>query len=209
LAPAEIERPVLLSVGRLAPIKNQGALVDAWSRGVYKTHNLVLVGGDLENPSAEEKVIIDGIRSVLDVRRDLKGRFCHLPGTSNAIIRKIQAAFAARRLQNGSDVYVCPSRKEEFGLSILEAMAAGMIVCAPISGGAGSYIRHGVNGFLIDTRSASTLTTELSATALAPDLRGDRAEQIRENARATIARDYSIERISKEFARFYAGLPHA
>lgn len=208
LALETVERPAILSVGRLAEIKNQVSLVEAWSRDAWRTHNLVLVGGDLENPSAEEREIIGRIRSVLEARTALAGRFCHLPGAANTIIRQIQAAFAGRSPQGGYDIYICPSRKEEFGLSILEAMAAGMIVCAPILGGAGTYIRHGVNGFLIDTRTASAIAAELTATVLAENLHGERVERIRENARATIARDYSVERIAGEFAHFYTEVMH-
>jgi len=206
LAPDMLGRPAILCVGRLAEVKNQVALVEAWSRGAHQTHNLILIGGDLENPSAEEADLITRIRSVVDGRQELRGGFCHLPGTPNATVRQIQVALANRDSAGGPDLYVCPSLKEEFGLSILEAMAAGMIVCAPINGGAGTYIRHGVNGFLIDTRTALTIAAELAATGLDPALRGDRAERIRANARETVAAGYSMERIAARFARFYAGV---
>ena len=50
-------------------------------------------------------------------------------------------------------VYVCGSLKEEFGLALIEALAAGLVVVGPDGGGPATYIEDGVTGFLVDTRS--------------------------------------------------------
>jgi glycosyltransferase involved in cell wall biosynthesis len=50
-------------------------------------------------------------------------------------------------------VYVCGSLKEEFGLALIEALAAGLVVVGPEGGGPATYIDEGVTGFLVDTRS--------------------------------------------------------
>ena len=41
-----------------------------------------------------------------------------------------------------SGAYVCGSLKEEFGLAILEAMAAGLPVVAPAGGGPATYVEE-------------------------------------------------------------------
>ena len=42
-------------------------------------------------------------------------------------------------------VYVCGSLKEEFGLALIEALAAGLVVVAPDGGGPATYIDEGVH----------------------------------------------------------------
>jgi glycosyltransferase involved in cell wall biosynthesis len=202
LSAESLPRPSLLSVGRLAEVKNQVALVGAWSARACRTHNLVLVGGDLENPSEQEQSVIEGIDRLMEGRPELQGRFCHLAGRSNGDIRAIQRFFAERR-NAPADLYFCPSLKEEFGLSILEAMAVGMIACAPINGGAKSYIRHGTNGFLVDTRDEKSLAKELKVMLEESPPSPSLARAISENAARTVKTRYSMERIAGEFARFY------
>jgi hypothetical protein len=55
---------------------------------------------------------------------------------------------------NDLDVFVDFSAYQAMGLTALEAMACGAAVLAPQRGGATSYLRHGENGFLVDTSSA-------------------------------------------------------
>lgn len=54
-----------------------------------------------------------------------------------------------------SDVYVCPSRLEGFGLTILEAMAAGRPIVATKCGALPELVQNGVNGLLVDPQSTS------------------------------------------------------
>ena len=54
-------------------------------------------------------------------------------------------------------VYACASVKEEFGLALLEAMASGLSVLGPASGGPPTYIDDGITGVLADTGTVSGL----------------------------------------------------
>ncbi len=47
------------------------------------------------------------------------------------------------------DLFVLPSFFEGFGIVYLEAMGAGLPVIASAAGGAGDFVRHGENGFLL------------------------------------------------------------
>ena len=202
LAPERIDAPMLLSVGRLSPIKGQLNLVRAWSHSdLWRRYNLVLVGGDISAPSEEEGQIIEQIRA--ERRPQLEGRLCHLPAQDNAVVRALLAWSAERQPHNGADIYVCSSLKEEFGLSILEAMAAGMPVCAPLRGGAQTYVRHGANGFLIDTRSQDALQRELVALLTPQRTSISALADMKRQARQTVEQRYSLAAMAGEYQRFY------
>jgi glycosyltransferase involved in cell wall biosynthesis len=49
------------------------------------------------------------------------------------------------------DVLVSASRVESFGRTVIEAMAAGVPVLAVRTGGIAEIVRHGINGFLIES----------------------------------------------------------
>ena len=200
---ATLDRPVILCIGRLAPVKQQTILVRAWARGIWETHNLVLVGGDHDKPDPTESRIIGEVSDVLVQRPELEGKVCFFPALPNREVRALQSWFSDRTHRSDYDVYVCPSIKEEFGLSIIEAMASGMMVCAPIRGGARTYIRHGINGFLVDTSDPVTLQSELNGTVLRDDIDSAQVDAIRRNAVRTAADRYSLEAIAGRFIDFY------
>ncbi|TVQ36061.1 MAG: glycosyltransferase [Spirochaetaceae bacterium] len=202
LSPRQLDDPVLISVGRLSPVKGQVNLVQAWAQSdLWRRYNLVLIGGDFATPTDEEQLIR---RQIHDCRRpELDGRFCHLPAQQNPVVRAVLAWCAARTSPGGADIYVCPSLKEEFGLSILEAMAAGLPVCAPLRGGPQTYLRHGINGFLIDTRDAGSLRRELCALLTAERTTTARLHEIKQQARRTIRERYSLAAMGREYERLY------
>jgi glycosyltransferase involved in cell wall biosynthesis len=202
LTPQQLATPLILSVGRLHPIKGQVNLVRAWAHSpLWQRYNLVIIGGDLDTPSVEERAIIDAIRA--EWRPGLQGRLCHLPAQDNATVRAILAWSGQRQPSAGADIYVCASLKEEFGLSILEAMAAGLPVCAPLRGGPKTYLRHGVNGFLIDTRDTQVLRKELCALLNDQRLAETALHKLKQNARHTVERHYSLTAMAAEYADFY------
>ncbi|MCB1783806.1 MAG: glycosyltransferase family 4 protein [Alphaproteobacteria bacterium] len=124
-------RKVLLSVGRLHPLKDQGVLVQAFARlaADFPDWDLKIVGegemrGDLE---------------ALVVQERLEDRV-FLPGA----IKDISAQYRA------AQIFVLPSRYEGFGLATAEAMAHGL----PVVGfadcpGTNELITDGVDGVLV------------------------------------------------------------
>ncbi len=202
LTPQQLATPLIVSVGRLHPIKGQVNLVRAWAHSpLWQRYNLVIIGGDLDTPSGEERAIIDAIRA--EWRAELQGRLCHLPAQDNTTVRAILAWSGQRQPTGGADVYVCASLKEEFGLSILEAMVAGLPVCAPLRGGPKTYLRHGVNGFLIDTRDAQVLRKELCALLTRERTDCSALRALKHKARQTVEQQYSLTAMAAEYAEFY------
>ncbi|TVR90085.1 MAG: glycosyltransferase [Spirochaetaceae bacterium] len=204
--------PVLLCVGRLHPAKAQPELLQAWlESGLYHRYNLVLVGGDLRTPNPTETSMLEELERILAAAPpEARAGFLQVGALANNEVRLLEAAFALQSTPECQHVYVCPSPKEEFGLSILEAMAAGLPVCAPLRGGAPSYIRHGSNGLLMDTSSITALTAELGA-LLHPDSPvGTKLHHMAEAGRETVRKRYSLEGPAAELAAVYeAALAHS
>jgi len=197
-------RPVILNVGRLRPVKGQQNLVTAWGNSrIWEFYNLVLIGGDSENPDTEESAFFDFLSAFMNQRPHLIGRLAHLPAQPNNLIRGIEKTLAAKKGGAYPNVYVCSSLKEEFGIAVLEAMQAEMVVCAPIRGGAGIYIQHQVNGFLIDTSNAESIASEITAYFIEEKSAKINFNKIRRNAGETVNKKYSIEKISESYCSFY------
>jgi glycosyltransferase involved in cell wall biosynthesis len=96
---------------------------------------------------------------------------------------------------------VSASVKEEFGIAILEAMAAGLVVVAPAGGGPATYVAHGDTGILTDTSTPQVVAT---ATHAALDL----AESPGAAARVRRARDmirtrFGIDTMAADLASVY------
>jgi glycosyltransferase involved in cell wall biosynthesis len=162
--PGRAGLPLIVSAARLHPVKGLDRLVSAWlgEPRLRDGFNLVIAGGELRNGTLEERQTLDAIRAVgsaAGVVGDIPGLFL-LGSVSNrdvSVLLATAASGAAPTIgQHG--IYVCSSAKEEFGLSIVEALAAGLPVVAPNGGGPRTYILHGRTGVLTDTTSVSALT---------------------------------------------------
>lgn len=91
-------------------------------------------------------------------------------------------------------VHTCP--EEPFGLAILEAFAAGVPVLVPDSGGAGSLVTDGVDGFRFRASDAPDLRRRLiEIRALPPERRA----AVVEGARAALAGRFSARRGIAEY----------
>jgi glycosyltransferase involved in cell wall biosynthesis len=155
--------PLMVSAARLHPIKGLDRLVAAWLRDprLRDGYNLVIAGGELHHGTVEEVRTLEAIRDVGRANGhpgDIPGLY--LPGSMpNGDVAALLAAAALGFAPSiGSrGVYVCASAKEEFGLSIVEALAAGLPVVAPDRGGPRTYVVDGRTGILTDTTSIADL----------------------------------------------------
>ncbi|MEU7786187.1 glycosyltransferase [Amycolatopsis sp. NPDC049159] len=204
LAPEARGVPVVLSVGRLHPVKQQDLLVEAWlARGLYRESALVLVGGDPADPTGDEARILDRIRQLADDHPDAAGRLAVLAALSNEDVRLLEHGLTRLLPAPTPHLYACPSRKEEFGIAVLEAMDAGLLVLGPRRGGLGHYIDHGRNGLLADTADLGTFGDAL--TAFVRGAAGDpaRARAAAAAGRETVARRFGIHEVAGRFAAAY------
>ncbi|MFJ6581119.1 glycosyltransferase [Streptomyces sp. NPDC091368] len=191
---------VLLSVGRLHPVKQQDVLVRAWiASGCYRDSLLVIVGGSPERPGPMETPVRDGIERALESCPAARNRFLLLPALSNADVRLLERTLA----DTASGIrarYVCPSAKEEFGLAVLEAMDAGMLVAAPLRGGVRHYLTDLDNGLLLDTSCTRSLGTGLRRLLHIDD---DRAAEMARRAKELVRGSYSVEAMARSLSGEY------
>jgi glycosyltransferase involved in cell wall biosynthesis len=97
------------------------------------------------------------------------------------------------------DVYVQPSLGEGFGMSILEAMAAGLPVVASMVGGIPEIVVDGATGILVPPANAEALAESISALA------GDPAQRatMGDNGRARAQEDFSLEESTRAICQEY------
>ncbi|MFB7381278.1 glycosyltransferase [Kitasatospora purpeofusca] len=193
------ELPLLLCVGRLHPVKQQEQLVRAWLlAGLHHRTTLLLVGGSPTDPTGVELAVRTRVAELLAADPVARRRAALWSALSNRHVRLLERVLA--RGGPGSVLYVCPSVKEEFGLAVLEAMEAGLPVAAPQRGGAAHYLRDGVNGRLLDTRSVGRLADGLRSLVLtpAPELAAMAAA-----GSATVRERFGIDAMAASLAEAY------
>ncbi|GAA3337337.1 hypothetical protein GCM10020358_13210 [Amorphoplanes nipponensis] len=181
--------PLVLSVGRLHRVKGMATLVRAWADDprLWRRSNLVIVGGDLDDPSPDEREQLDRIAAVVADGPAADGLILTGHRPNDEVARWLAQARAGRPPAIGpAGVYVCASLKEEFGLALLEALAAGLVVVGPDAGGPPTYIEQGRTGLLVDTSRPEELAR---ATAAGLDLaagpgQAARVRRARERIRA-------------------------
>lgn len=198
--------PLLVTVGRMHRIKGMATLVEAWAHsGLAEASNLLVIGGDLASPSADEREQLDRIRATIpeDEQRE-RGLLVtgHRPNDIAAQwLAAVRFGLPGRAAAGG--VYVCASVKEEFGLAILEAMATGLLVVAPDSGGPATYVADGDTGFLADTSDRDALIEAIErALARAADSDPDAAARARE----LVATRFTIQGMAATLAPVYASV---
>ncbi|MFJ9516237.1 glycosyltransferase [Streptomyces sp. NPDC101754] len=203
--PEAADLPILLTVGRLHPLKQQHVLVRAWlDSGLHLRSTLIVVGGSAraEGEDPAEREVRTAIADLISAYPEAAARLALVPAIPNTEVRCLERALA-RSTTTGQAYYVCPSAKEEFGIAVLEAMDAGLPVAATSRGGIPHYVRDTVNGFLLDTSSSKTLAEGLERLlALQPTV----VEAVARRGRDTVRTHYSIDAAATAFAAVYTAL---
>jgi glycosyltransferase involved in cell wall biosynthesis len=199
-----LHNPLILNVGRLHETKGQHILVEAWlESGLYHKYNLVLVGGNLNNPDKTEKSIISHIDRLLQYSGSPKERFCHIGAMTNRNVRLFENSIMEEINTETPHVYLCSSRKEEFGISILEAMSAGFLIVAPKKGGVSTYIQNENNGFLINTHDVPSIRRGMESILNSDIFSSETLNEIARRGMSFAHQTFSIEKIAEEFKDFY------
>ncbi len=200
IPPARRGLPLLLSVGRLNPVKGMDRVVAAWAAhpSLHETCNLVIVGGDLADPSSTEVAVLGTIDHVVPPSDSRRAGLVLLGGHPHDDVASLLVSAVSGRVGDWAPggVYVDGALKEEFGLAVLEAMAAGLPVVAPSTGGPSTYVDDGETGVLVDP--GDDLGVAIRAAFALVGRRG-RAER----ARAVVEERYSIDAMAAQLVELY------
>ncbi len=165
----------IIYVGRLIPEKGVQGSIEALAQVKDTVSFVFLVVGDgpyrgeLEKLAAE-KGLGESVR-FLGSRRDVA------------------------QLLETSDVFLhMPECEEGFGITVVEAMAAGKVCVVADSGALPEIVTDGVNGFLVEKGNAQALARKIQE--IAGKLASEEMQKIRTNA-VKRAEDFSIQRYSE------------
>jgi glycosyltransferase involved in cell wall biosynthesis len=205
LAPERRGLPLIVSVGRFHRVKGMATIVEAWaSSDAAKNANLLLIGGDLANPSADETEQLDLINAIVSpADRAAAGLVLAGHQPNDTVARWIGAArFGIPELAAPRGIYVCGSLKEEFGIALLEAMGAGLLVVGPDGGGPATYVEQGVTGFLTKTWHPELLGIAIGEALEAST--GETGEERARQSRATVEKSFTIQAMARSLGAVYA-----
>ena len=142
------DRPMVLFIGRIQPLKGPSVAVEALGRMRKSDAQLVIVGG----PSGRE-----GEAELTRVREAIQAW-----GLEDRVrFEKPVPHHLLSSWYRAADVVVVPSRSESFGLVALEAAACGTPVVASSVGGLRTLVDHGTTGFLVSGRNPAVFATYL------------------------------------------------
>ncbi len=187
--PAIQGRDVLLCLGRIDPVKNQGWLLEQAPKLLEKYPRLMLVlaGPCTDEPYGEQ--IQNRIRELGIAERVLLTGA--LPPNDPRVVGLLQV----------SRLLVLPSLSETFGLVILEAWAAGTCVASVRASGPTALVEHGSNGWFFDLERPESFHLAVEQT-LADRAR---AEEMAERGRR-VAERYSVTALAGQLGKLYAHL---
>ena len=179
------DRAVLIgTVGHLAPIKGHdifvraAALISERRRDV----NFVIIGED-KSPQKDHRKSLEGLIAELGLNGNVS-----MPGWQDDI----------PTLLSSLTLFVSAARSEPFGLSVVEAMAAGLPIVAAASEGALEIVEDGVSGKLVPIDDPESLAQAIN------HLLDDPVERSRLGRNAQLAaQHYSLARMASDTEHIY------
>ncbi len=168
-------KKVFLFVGRIAPPKDVGFLLDAWKNVSPERKVLFIVGEGPDKKRMEEKIKSEGIKDVV------------MAGATDDVRQYYQMA----------DFFILPTRAEGMSNSLLEAMSCAAIPLASDIPANRETVENGKNGFLFSMENEREFIglLEKAMDGLLPEKEAGR------QARETVVRNFSILRVAVLFER--------
>jgi glycosyltransferase involved in cell wall biosynthesis len=183
------DAPVVGMVGRIHWWKGQDILLQALGclRTTHPDIHLLMVGGTV--PGEEERL--------QKLQQETRALGLHDVVHWTGFRRDVPELLAAM------DVFVLPSTMPEpFGLSLIEAMAAGKPVVATRHGGPVEIVVEGKTGLLVPTGDAEALAEKIATLLVDPG----RRQRMGQAARARVQQLYSAERYVASMEQVYHSL---
>lgn len=183
-------KQVLLSIGRIDSVKNQGWLVEQ-APAIFQNHPqaiLVLAGACTDEgygARMQERIKALGLENHVLLTGGL-------PPNDPRLIGLLQQA----------EVLLLPSKSETFGLVVLEAWATGTMVLSTRTSGACALVRDGQNGWLFDLDKPETFHQSL-ARALS---KSDSARSVLRQGSDAVNTQYNVGALAARMKSLYEEL---
>ncbi|PTX90845.1 glycosyltransferase family 4 protein [Opitutus sp. ER46] len=184
------DREVILALGRVDPVKNQGWLVEQMPEVLRRRPRAQLVLAGACTDAAYGEALRRRIAEFgLEERVLLTGK---LPPADDRLVGLLQLARVA----------VLPSISETFGLVILEAWAAGTPAISSRTSGATALVEDGRNGWLFDLNEPRGFHAALTAALDQPAQR----DAVIAAGRARVQADFDTLALASRVRRLYENL---
>ncbi len=172
--------PLIGTAGRMVTEKNQADLIDALPvlRQRWPGLRCLFIGDGPLRPALEERAGRLGLSDA-----------CLFTGTRRDIAE----------LYSLLDLFVLPSRREPFGLVLLEAMASQVPVVATAAGGPLDLIRSGANGLLVAPSDARELASGIDFLLSNPE----QAKAMAVQGYETVWKGYRIQDTARRIGDLY------
>ncbi len=174
---------VLLSLGRLHPMKQPQKIVEAWGEAAPANAHLVVVGPEDGVPHAELKTLA----AKLGVTR------LHLPG---AVYGEAKNDFL-----HACDGFISLSRRENFGYSAAEALSAGKPVLLSLGNDLALDLESCNCGWMLTDEATSTAARAITAWAQA---KPEELAAMGRRGRAYIVKELGFENFAAKLGRLAA-----
>jgi glycosyltransferase involved in cell wall biosynthesis len=180
VSPADLMRPSIVTVAGMMHRKGIAELIEAFAKlpADGTQSHLYLVGGGSEQSSFQELAS----RSAVADRIHFEG---------------FQAD--PRPYLQSADLFVLASRRESFGLAVLEAREAGCAILATAVDGIPELLEHGRCGVLVPPRNSTALAAEMIRILRDRSLQ----ETLRREARIGLER-FTVGRMTDEVSDVYS-----
>ena len=188
----DLSAPIILAIARPVRKKNLAALVRAYasSPALRRRANLVIIAGQHEVlTSAEERSVVAELRQ-LCAAPSLRGRVALPPTHEQADVTALY-----QRCARGG-VFVNPALHEPFGLTLIEAAAAGVPVVATREGGPAEILATLGHGLLVDPRDEAAIAAACLRLVNEPELHGRLAASALQHISAYDWRRYASKSIT-------------
>jgi glycosyltransferase involved in cell wall biosynthesis len=173
----------ILNVGRLAPVKGQGLLIEAV--------------GQLREQGIDVRCRIAGDGPE---RAALTRRIGELGLEERVELTGAVGQDRIRELYEQSDVFCLPSFREGLPFVLIEALAMELAVVATRIMGVPELVVDGQTGVLVGPGRSDQLAAALAALARDPERRA----RLGAAGRAAVQRDYALSRLASEMAALFA-----
>ena len=169
---------VILNVATLHERKGQEDLIEAFAIERVKNRRLVLVG---DGPARKKLEKLVNSKNLEDSVRFL--------GQRNDI----------PKLMRSADIFVLPSRREAFGLVVLEAAACELPIIATSVGGVPEIITDGESGILVNQSDPKSIADAIKKMANDEGLR----QRLARNAYEMVVTRFSTQKMAEETQKVY------